>query len=245
MKQVTTMKLLNAVVKIAFLYVLALAVYVQPSCKDPDEYKPDRDSLIPAPAPPQPLSPEYGYVFMIESVPFYFFIRLAWTDIDQANTYLIEYKIDTFPHTVEQSDSNFFDAMIDDHRFGVHYWRVRASSPYWEWLTDYSEQWQFEIRWRPQGPQHLSPPNYSTVYIDSLYSEAELQWDILEDEEFYEFRVFKDTVLYDQNIVSTNNCRIFIDDTTSYNWQVRAGSPKWQYYSYWSQLWYFHVRINN
>ena len=86
MKQVTTMKLLNAVVKIAFLYVLSLAIYVQPSCKDPNEFKPDFDSLIPPPAPPQLLSPEEGHFFMIESIPFYCFIRLTWTDIDQANT---------------------------------------------------------------------------------------------------------------------------------------------------------------
>jgi hypothetical protein len=211
------------------------------SCKDPNDFEPEFDSLIPPPDPPELLSPENGYVFMRLGC----YVRLEWAEIEQANLYFVEYQIDTFPAYVKQRDSTFYDVIMDEYRYGIHTWRVKASSPYWEWMTDYSELWQFELRPWPPGPELISPEHNEIIYVDSFYSPVELVWDTVQDEEFYEYQVFKDTVLYAMDIVYANTCQIYIDDTTHYKWKVRCGSSKWEVDSRWSDTRFFHIRFNN
>ncbi|MGB3342187.1 MAG: hypothetical protein WBB37_11970, partial [bacterium] len=194
------MRLLNAVVKIAFLYVLSFAVYVQPSCKDPDEFKPPEDTLVPPPDPPQLVSPIAGFVIMFETVPVDSYYELKWTTIEQASGYQVEYTIDTFPPFIKTCAANVCTLWVSDttNRICRHYWRVRASSLAWTWFTEWSEQWHLELRMRPYGPQHIAPPNNSIFYVDSLPFEIEVQWDTLQDEEFWEVVVFEDSLVYDQ-----------------------------------------------
>lgn len=247
MKQVTTMKLLNSVAKIAFLYVLSLAIYVQPSCKDPDEFKPPEDTLLAPPDPPQLISPTDGFVIMFESVQADSYYELKWTNIEQAESYQIEYTIDTFPPFIKTCVPSVCTIWVADltHRLCNHYWGVRASASAWEWLTEWSDQWYFELRLRPSGPRHVYPPHDTTIYVDSLPIEIEIQWDTVQDEEFYEVVIFEDSLLYDQRIVYDNSLVVFICDTARYDWQVRAGSSYWQYWSYWSNPWFFRVSYQN
>jgi len=247
MKQGTTMKLLNAVVKIAFLYVLSLAVYVQPSCKDPDEFEPSEDTLVPPPDPPQLVSPIDGFVVMIESAPADSYYELKWTNLEQAESYQLEYTIGTFPPFIKTCAANVCTLWLSDttNRICKHYWRVRASAPAWEWFTEWSEQWHLELRMRPHGPQHIAPPNDTIFYVDSLPFDIEVQWDTIQDEEFYEVVIFGDSLVYDQRIVYNNFYVVSVYDTAQYSWQVRAKSSYWQYYSYWSNLWFFRVSYQN
>ncbi|MGB3480218.1 MAG: hypothetical protein WBB67_13800, partial [bacterium] len=194
------MKILNAIVKIALLYMLSFAVYVQPGCKDPDEFKPPEDTLVPPPDPPQLVSSVDGFVVMFESVPADSYYELKWTTVEQAGGYQVEYTIDTFPPFIKTCAANVCTLWVSDttNRICKHYWRVRASSSAWTWFTEWSEQWHLELRMRPYGPQHIAPPNNSIFYVDSLPFEIEVQWDTLQDEEFWEVVVFEDSLVYDQ-----------------------------------------------
>ncbi|MEE8597108.1 MAG: hypothetical protein V3T09_04800 [bacterium] len=240
------MKLLKTIVKAIFILSISLIVYLQPGCKDPSEYEPPEDTLLVPPDPPQLISPINGFVIMFESVAPDTYYERKWTKIEQAEGYQMECTIDTFPPFIVDFETNVCTIwIIDTGRLYNYYWRVRAYSSAWEWLTEWSEQWCYALRMRPYGPQPLYPPNDTTIYVDSLPIEIDVQWDIIQDEEFYEVMIFEDSLIYDQAIVNSNSYVVYIYDTAQYSWQVRAGSSLWQYYSYWSDLWYFRMSYNN
>lgn len=241
------MKLFSLILKILFILSIILLFNFNHGCKDSSEYEPPEDSLLPPPDPPQPVSPINGFIIMFESVPADTHYELKWTNIEQAESYQVEYTIDIFPPFVLDCETNVCTIWVDDTtgRLCNHYWRVRAGSSVWEWFTEWSEQWWFELRMRPYGPQLLYPPDSTIFYIDSLPVEIEFQWDTLQDEEFYEVVIFEDSLLYDQYIVYDNSYVVSIYDTGQFSWQVKAGSSYWQYYSYWSNLWFFRVSYRN
>jgi hypothetical protein len=234
------MKVFVLILKITVLTGLLFFIQINSGCTDEEEYN-GSDTLIAPPGPPTLIEPEDGFVIMFEGVHVDTHYVLEWTSVEGAEMYEIEYQIDTFPQITIESETNICSVFISNlvNRLGVHYWRVRANSSLWEMPTDWSEQGYFELRLRPGGPVLLSPQNNEIVTVDSQYAPVELEWYPVQDEEYYQFRVYKDTVLYDLNITFTNSCLVYIDDTTWYSWQVRAGSSKWQYYSYWSDTWYF------
>jgi hypothetical protein len=242
----TTVKMIAYVLMIC---VVLSGMYVQPGCKNPDEYEPPEDSLVPPGNPPQPTDPVSGFVYMwaYEYLPFEIFIEFEWTSVEQAESYQLEYTIDTFPPIIIDCQSNLHILLIRDttDRFCNHYWRVRAWSSAWEWYTDWSEQWYFELRMKPAGPQLLYPPNDTIFYVDSFPTVIEVQWNTVQDEEFYEMMIFQDSVLQDQFYVYENFYEIYVEDTMQYSWRVNAHSSYWQYPSYWSNLWSFRVRLEN
>jgi hypothetical protein len=231
------------------LCVVVSGLYVQPGCKNPDEYEPPEDSLVPPGELPQPTDPVNGFVYMwaYEYQPFEISVEFEWTDVEQAESYQLEYTIDTFPPIIMDCESNLYTLLIRDTtgRFCNHYWRVRALSSAWEWFTEWSEQWYFELRMKPSGPQLLYPPNDTIFYVDSFPAVIEVQWDTVQDEEFYEMMIFQDSILYDQFYVNENFYEMYIEDTMQYSWQVSAHSSYWQYPSYWSGLRSFRVRLQN
>ena len=243
MKNDIAMGFLNMVAKFMLLCILLFAFYTQPGCKDPSEFEPESDSLIEPPGPPHLVSPFSGFVIMFESVPADSYYILEWTTVDQADGYQVEYTIDTNPPFLINCPVNTCTIWVFDTtgRIREHYWRVRASSLLWTWFTEWSEQWQLELRMRPSGPRHLTPQDGSIFYTDSLPIDIELQWEILQDEEFYEVAIFKDSLPYDQCIIYNNQYRVVIYENGQYSWQVRAKSSFWQYYSYWSNPWFFFV----
>ncbi|MCK4250904.1 hypothetical protein KAX97_05625 [candidate division WOR-3 bacterium] len=242
------MKLLKIIVKAIFILSISLIVYLQPGCKDSSEYEPPEDTLLIPPDPPQLISPINGFVIMFESVAPDTYYELKWTKVEQAEGYQMEFTTDAFPPLMVEFETNVCTIWIYDDTAGRlydYYWRVRANSSAWEWFTEWSEQWSYETRMRPNGPQPLHPPNDTTIYVDSLPIEIDVQWDTIQDEEFYQVMIFEDSSIYDLVTVNSNSYVVFVYDTAQYSWQVRAGSSLWQYYSYWSNLWYFRVRYNN
>jgi hypothetical protein len=234
------MKIFHLILKIIIAVGIVFVINLNTGCTDAEENT-GPDTLIAPPGPPTLVAPEDGFVIMFEGTHIDSHYVLEWTSVEGAEIYEIDYQIDTFPPITIESETNVCMVFISNptNRLGIHHWRVRANSSAWELPTDWSGQGYFELRYRPGGPILFYPADSEIVVVDSQYAQLGLQWYVLQDEEFYEFRVFKDTVIYDGNIVYTNSCQIFIDDSTWYNWQVRAGSSKWQYYSHWSDIWYF------
>ena len=237
------MKLLNMAVSSILLCILVFAVYTQPGCKDPHDFEPEVDSLIEPPGSPHLVSPLSGFVVMFQSVPADTYYVLEWTTVDQADGYQVEYTINNNTPFLINCPTNVCTIWVFDTtgRICEHYWRVRASSLLWIWFTEWSEQWHLELRMRPRGPRHLAPQDDWIFYIDSLPIDIELQWDTLLDEEFYEVAIFKDSLPYDQYIIDNNFYSVTVYDRGQYSWQVRAKSSFWQYYSYWSNPWFFRI----
>lgn len=236
------MKVFSVIVKASTIVGVILLVNFNPGCRDPHDFEPPEDSLVPPPAPPQHLAPAESTVFMVEGFPHT--IHFEWSELVDANYYELEITVASFPPAIVPLDSTSWTLYIrDTHRLHDHTWRVHASSPRWTWFTDWSEPWHFDVRFRPPGPELISPPQASTVYLDSLPNAVYLYWHPRSDETFYEVMVYKDTTLVYQDIVYDTIYWAYVDDTVQYLWQVRASSPKWEKYSYWSALWNFWVAL--
>lgn len=231
-------------VKPIILIAIVLLFNVNPGCKDPHDFEPPEDSLVPPPDPPEHIGPQNNFVFMTEGTPMEVVIDFEWTDLEDANYYELEITGESYPPVTVYLDSNSWTWYVrDTHRVRPHSWRVHASGPHWTWFTEWSEPWYFEIRYRPQGPQQISPPAESTVYLDTLPNVVALYWHRISDETFYQVHVYKDTMLLYQDIVYDTVYWAYVDETVQYSWQVCAGSSMWQYYSHWSPLWNFWVAL--
>jgi hypothetical protein len=228
------------------VYVAALIVIMMSSfslrCKDPDDFETIGDTLLFPPAPPALITPSDGYVFMADGWPVHVELELEWSAIDSAEFYEIERVVDTFPPSIVTSTLNRWSIYINDtYWLCDHYWRVRAACSQWKYYTEWSEQRHFEARWRPFGPTLQYPPHDTIFLVDSIYPEIELQWSVVQDEEYYEVSIYKDSLLYDQVIVGQNSFIASVD-TGRYSWKIRAGSSKWQMWSYMSDEWNFELR---
>jgi hypothetical protein len=241
--------------KMARILLLTAAVcgivlfYSPHGCKDPSEYEPPPDTLYPPPNAPQLISPIDRYVFMDPDaqpgLSFFIEVELLWDSVVDAEIYELELITDDLPPNIIHYPENHWPFVIHDDvtKLCDYQWRVRAGNAQWEARTDWSEQWHFEARWRPFGPQLLSPLNYSIIYIDSLPSSVDLIWSTVSDEEYYEVSLFIDTILveYVNTFSTTYTC--IIEDTALYRWQIRAGSSLWQHFSFPSS-WHFFVRLS-
>lgn len=224
------------------LWVVVI-IMLMPTCKDPDDYEPPEDSLIPAPDPPVPIAPENGYVYMFQLPPFHITTIFEMTAITDAESYEVEYTIDTFPPIILASETSMCTLFTWDttYRRCNHYWRVRACSSLWEWFTEWSEERWFEMRQQPHGPQLLSPPDWTVFNTDTLPFVVEVQWQSIDDEEYYEIRAYQDTILLEQSYVDDTTYFLYLTECGQYSWQVRAGSRMWQYPSLWSDAWHFYI----
>jgi len=226
-----------------------LLLYSPHGCKDPSEFEPPSDSLYPPPEPPQLSSPMNHYVFMdpdaMPGTSFFIYVDLQWDAVADAEVYQLELVTDTLPPNIMicENNSRFFVIHDDVTKLCEYHWRVRAGSSQWEAMTDWSQQWYFEARWCPFGPELISPVNYSTIMVDSLPALLAMQWNIITEAEFYEVKIFADSLLIDSNVVFSNSYEFVVQDTSMYCWQVRAGSSFWQHYSFPSQLFYFFVQL--
>jgi hypothetical protein len=227
-----------------------MLIYSPHGCKNPSQYEPLPDTLCPPPGRPQLLDPIDHYVFMdpdaLPGSSFYIEVELNWDTVANAEIYEIELITDDLPANIIHCTTNYWIFIIhnDTTKLCDYQWRVRAGSVHWETMTEWSEQRHFEARWRPFGPQLLSPANYSIINIDSLPSLVELTWNPVSDEEYYEIKVLIDTLLVDDNFAFTTTYSCLVEDTALYSWQIRAASPLWQYFSFPSASWYFFVHLN-
>lgn len=218
-------------------------VLLTPGCQNPHDFEPPEDSLSPAPDPPVPLAPDNGYVYMFQEPPFSITTIFEWTPLEDAEFYEIEYTVDTFPPVTITNETHVCTLFTKDttSRRCKHYWRVRASSPVWEWFTEWSGSRWFEMRQQPFGPPLQYPPDNAVFLTDTFPFIVEIQWDTIFDEEYYEILVYKDSTLFEQSLVNANDYLLYITDHAWFSWQVRAGSLNWQYYSLWSEPWHFGV----
>jgi len=87
------MKVSFLILKIVLISLVILSVTFNSGCKDPDEYAPPTDSLIPPPAAPQPLYPpldmsywfgqgDQGWQLVV--------VVLEWTPVEGAQHYELE-----------------------------------------------------------------------------------------------------------------------------------------------------------
>lgn len=224
--------------------------YIPQGCKEPGDYEPSQDTLYPPPGAPRLISPIDHYVYMDPDALLYssFFIEveLLWDSVENAEIYELELITDTLPPNIIHCEFNYWIFAIHDDftKLCDYQWRVRAGNVQWETMTDWSEQRHFEARWRPYGPELVSPTNYQIIITDTLPSYVELVWNPFFDAEYYEVNVFIDTTLVDYSLTAAATHTCIIEDTALYRWQVRAGSPLWQYFSFPSSA-YFFVQLSN
>ena len=79
---------------IAVLCTVIISIYFLtslPGCKDPEEFAPDDDTLIPPPGPPELLGPTDGYVFNVVSDPmnYSYDVTLEWTAVEGNELYVV------------------------------------------------------------------------------------------------------------------------------------------------------------
>jgi len=223
--------------------------YTPQGCKDPSQYAPPPDTLYPPPGAPQLISPIDHYIFMDPDAtmysPFFIEVELLWDSVENAEIYELEIITDNLPPNIIHCESNYWILVIHDDitKLCGYQWRVRAGSAQWEAMTDWSEQRHFEARWRPYGPELISPTNYEIINIDTLPSFVELTWLPIGEAEYYEVSVFIDTTLVDYSLTALTTYTYIIEDTTLYRWQIRAGSSLWQHFSF-PASWYFFVQLS-
>ncbi len=127
--------------------------------------------------------------------------------------------------------------------FDRYIWQVRAASPLWNDWTDWSQVRHFEIRSQPPPPVLISPPSGAIFYLDSSQVVVNFQWSRVQDEQFYNFRLFLDVILIYELTVPVNTWTMALTDTGHYTWQVRAGSKYWDHYTNWAVPYSFSVEI--
>ncbi len=137
------MKLLTKFLKPISIAMFAFLIISGPNCRDPHEYEPPFDSLIPPPDAAQLISPVNNAVFSYDIwKPYPNDIEMIWTAVPGTQYY--ELKIDTDPNLPGKAerveDSTFIFAVSAN---GKYYWQVRAYSRNWTWYTEWSEKRTF------------------------------------------------------------------------------------------------------
>lgn len=145
------MNALRFIIKVSLLLVLVIMFNYHHGCKDPHEYEPNSDTLVPPPSAPQLVYPRNDTVLWYDQWhPYPNDIELGWSIVDDAEYYELDLS----------HDSTFID-LVGDYRVytyhytyavshnGVYYWRVRAYNENWTWYTDWSETWKFSAWYAP------------------------------------------------------------------------------------------------
>ena len=140
------MKLSNLLSKIILISMLILLTNMNPGCKDPNEYKPPEDSLLPPPGPPQLFFPPVDTEYVLVPNPGVIHIPFDWSDVEGAEYYEIELSPDSNFINGITHESNSSKLTISFYAPQDLYWHVRAESDSWTWYTPWSESWYFRIR---------------------------------------------------------------------------------------------------
>ncbi len=145
------MKVFHLVAKIFFLLLAIMVLHHYPGCKDPHEYEPGNDSLVPPPPAPQLLYPRDDTTCWYDQWhPYPNDIELGWSNIDDAQYYELELTHDsTFTDLLGDYKVYTYHYTYTITHDGVYYWRVRAYSEHWTWFTDWSETWKFYSWYAP------------------------------------------------------------------------------------------------
>ena len=241
--------------RVLFLVIVSCMMLLTTSsvgCRDPYDFAPPQDTLYAPPDPPPLETPMDKYVFMTplweaEDGRFTIEILMSWDTVHGAEIYELELMPEDLPPSIILCEENSYCYLIinDLNKLREYQWHVRAGSTEWDAMTAWSEQRNFEARLQPAGPYLLEPWPDTTIIVDSVPVIIDLHWEILSDEQFYEVRVYNHGVLLDSAITYEKMYECVIDTAETYAWQVRAGSPFWQLFSYPVELRYFTIEIHH
>lgn len=150
-KKQTIISYLQFAIKVFLILFITALFNTNPGCRDPYEFAPEPDTLIPPPNPPRLVSPPDDTGYVLTNIPGLDVVQIdfIWNAIIDAEYY--EFHIsseptfnDTFTRIYELS-YNTLDSIFTISCTGDHFWRVKASSPRWTWFTDWSETRRFRI----------------------------------------------------------------------------------------------------
>ncbi|MCX7995916.1 MAG: hypothetical protein N3A65_09150 [candidate division WOR-3 bacterium] len=225
-------------------YVLVIFFLIHGStCKNPDKYRPDYDSLLPPPPPPLLLSPPDSFVHM----PLVSGNRLliSWEHIEDAEIYEIHLIGENHPEWTIELDTNFLaQNWANIALFDKYTWKVRAYSQKWEYYTDWSKPRIFTVSHRFPPPIPLYPPGDTIFYTDSLPISINFEWSMVSGAQYYYLRATMDTTFLFEIRVTNNHETVFIEEPGIYYWQILAGSKHWEYDTGWSPAIRFTVIKN-
>jgi hypothetical protein len=143
------MNALRLLLKFSLLFIVVFIVTYHHGCKDPDDYIPGNDSLVPPPPAPHLLYPRDDTVMWYWQ-PYPNQVELGWSIIDDAQYYELELAHDSaFTAMVGEYRAYTYSYTYSVTHDGVYYWRVRAYNEHWTWYTDWSETWTFYAWFRP------------------------------------------------------------------------------------------------
>ena len=143
------MRILKLIIVFLNCLIICLLSLSTPGCKNPEEFKPEFDSLIPPPGPPSLLYPPDDTTFWLEQWnPKPDSVELQWSSVEGAQYYELQIANDTlFRVDKVQVYKNSYIFILSDT--GQYFWRVRAYNRAWEWYTAWSEIWSFYCRENP------------------------------------------------------------------------------------------------
>ncbi|KPJ73943.1 hypothetical protein AMJ52_02540 [candidate division TA06 bacterium DG_78] len=135
--------------KLFIVGTVFLLIGLPRGCKDPYDYKPPEDILVPPPDPPQLIFPADSVWYVLDYGDVVF-ITFQWDTIYDADMY--EFEFDTsqsFEKTawseLTPEDTITFVFWPDTTDTVAYYWHVRAASDFWVWWTSWSEVRTFII----------------------------------------------------------------------------------------------------
>lgn len=143
------MKFFYKIMKIIPVAIIVLLVNINPGCKDPYDYGPPFDSLIPPPDAPQLLHPRDDTTFNYDIWhPWPNDIELELSSVEGTIYYELHASIHpSFPGEPTKVYNSVHTLTLDAS--GLYYWKVRAYNSDWEWYTEWSETWIFLANYSP------------------------------------------------------------------------------------------------
>ncbi|GAH01170.1 unnamed protein product [marine sediment metagenome] len=140
---------LKLLFKIFVITIVFLPFCINPGCKDPYDYEPPEDILLPPPDPPQLLSPADSVWYILDYGEVVFII-FNWDTIENVDMYEFEFDTSSSFGRTAWSELTPYDTITfvfwpDTTDTVAYYWHVRAASDLWTWWTDWSEVRTFII----------------------------------------------------------------------------------------------------
>jgi len=158
LKKQTIVNYLQSTIK-GFLILSITALFIiNTGCKDPYEFAPEPDTLIPPPNPPRLVYPPDDTGYVLTNIPGLDVVQIEfiWNAIIDAEYYEFHISSEpTFNDTltrIYELSYNTLDSIFTRSSTGDHFWRVKASSPRWTWFTDWSEVRRFRIWYSGPAP---------------------------------------------------------------------------------------------
>ena len=130
------------------LAICAMILAINSGCKNPNDFGPDGDDLIPPPDPPTQTKPADDTIFYYDG-PYPNDIQLEWGYVEGAQFCQIQIGREPSFDGVNPVRVDGYSSVFSVNDNGIYYWRVRAYSTNWEWYTGWSGTWKFSTFYNP------------------------------------------------------------------------------------------------